>query len=371
MMKVSILVTLLFAGVQAVDDQCDGRKPNLLHIVLDQLRYDCIRFIQDRMPEYDAFKKIETPNMDRLFERSAVFEDAYCYTAVCTPARAVLKTGTVLQRVGAYANYLMKQRSYILIESISRKVANAVTFDHVLKQLGYQVETYGKWHLPHRWYRDKDHNRAFDYDHYDFENDEFGLRSTFLFAPKYRQFAPYLLERDNQTVSFDSTYSRAHKLTGYPYEPLTPVTGLTGRDKLSRNYTYTAVLGRMASKALERLVVSNSSFSIAVHFLAPHAPWIVNDHHLSMYLPFKDELHVPASLNDTLENSPYTKTPRWGWVFQTEERRQTLQAAYCTLLLARLKVKQAAYLSYSTLPLFSFCVRRIDHRGRRLDRCIT
>jgi len=320
---------LVATRVEVVAGQCSQRSydnPNVLHIILDQLRYDCIRFIQDRMPEYDNYKKIETPNMDRLFERSAVFENAYCVSPVCTPSRAVLKSGSVLQRAGAAANQLMHRKVYTLMKSFEERVESVVTYEHQLKKFGYQVEAYGKWHVPLIWNYDAQGNQAIDHDYYDFENDEFGLMPSQLFIDKYKAFAPYLIERDGQEVDFDLQYDEENKYTGYPYEP---IYHQYGRDILKRNYTYTALQGRMASKALDRLIQSDQPFIITVNFLAPHKPWIVNDHHLSMYYPHRRSLHSPKSENEDLSNSAYGHRSNKSHKQLTRSKRLKAQAIYC------------------------------------------
>lgn len=331
-----LLVHSVFA-FEGIEDNCASRSsddPNLLHIVLDQLRYDCIRFIQDRMPEYDGFKKIQTPNMDRLFSRSAVFEHAYCLTPVCTPARAALKTGMVLQRSGQNTNEVMHRHVYSLEPSLRGKVEKAKTFEHILKEIGYQVETYGKWHTPLVWNDDRYGNPVIDNDYYDFENESFGRMPSQLFATKYQKFAPYLIERDGQDVAFNETWPRRNRMTGYPYQKLGMTKG--GRDKLHANYTYTGVLGQMASKALERLLASGDPFAMGVHFLAPHKPWVANDYHLEKYYNQKMQLHVPASLHDPMSNSAYfDHNPRKRWE-GSDRKRQIHQSVYCKFFLGLL-----------------------------------
>ncbi len=62
-----------------------GRRPNLLLIMADQFRPDCLGADGNRM--------IRTPNLDRLAARGIRFRRAYSATPTCTPARAALLTG--------------------------------------------------------------------------------------------------------------------------------------------------------------------------------------------------------------------------------------------------------------------------------------
>jgi len=154
------------------------------------------------MSEYDGALKIKTPNMDRLFRRSAVFENAYCVSPVCTPARATIKTGLVVQRSGQHTNAVMHEKNYNKVKTLQNKISKAITFEKILKDNGYNVENYGKWHLPLAWY-DHDNKTVIDLDYYDFERDEYGRMPSQLFLDKYRAFAPYLMETGNQSVTTD------------------------------------------------------------------------------------------------------------------------------------------------------------------------
>jgi arylsulfatase len=60
-------------------------RPNLLLIMADQFRPDCLGA--------DGNGVIQTPNLDRLASRGIRFRHAYSATPTCTPARAALLTG--------------------------------------------------------------------------------------------------------------------------------------------------------------------------------------------------------------------------------------------------------------------------------------
>ena len=59
--------------------------PNIILIMLDQMRYDCAGF----MGHHEA----RTPAMDRLAREGVVFDNAYCAAPQCSPARASWVTG--------------------------------------------------------------------------------------------------------------------------------------------------------------------------------------------------------------------------------------------------------------------------------------
>lgn len=69
----------------------DAAKPNIVVILADDLRADCIGAVNPR---------IHTPNIDRIARRGVRFDNAYIMggncAAVCTPSRVMLMTGRTL-----------------------------------------------------------------------------------------------------------------------------------------------------------------------------------------------------------------------------------------------------------------------------------
>ena len=66
-------------------ENSDRRKPNILFLMTDQHRADCLGC--------DGNPVIKTPNFDRLAREGAYFPHAYSSTPTCTPARTALLTG--------------------------------------------------------------------------------------------------------------------------------------------------------------------------------------------------------------------------------------------------------------------------------------
>lgn len=61
------------------------QKPNILFLMSDQHRFDCVGAYGNRA--------IQTPNLDRIANEGVRFQHAYSTTPTCTPARAALLTG--------------------------------------------------------------------------------------------------------------------------------------------------------------------------------------------------------------------------------------------------------------------------------------
>ncbi len=112
-----------------------GRQPNILVIVVDQLRY----------PVW--FSPAATglgfaPNLQRLREGAVSFARHYTASNDCTPARATLLTGLYTHQTGC------------MITGGSTLDPGFPTWGSMLRNHGYQTHWFGKWHLTHhdnRW----------------------------------------------------------------------------------------------------------------------------------------------------------------------------------------------------------------------------
>ena len=72
------------------------KKPNILFIMADQWRFDCIAALGN--------KKISTPCVDRLAATSVSFANAYSNCPVCVAARYTIRTGRDTNLTGTYSN---------------------------------------------------------------------------------------------------------------------------------------------------------------------------------------------------------------------------------------------------------------------------
>ena len=60
-------------------------RPNIILIMCDQMRWDAAGFAGSSI--------VQTPHLDRLAQSGVCFENAYCASPVCSPARASWLTG--------------------------------------------------------------------------------------------------------------------------------------------------------------------------------------------------------------------------------------------------------------------------------------
>ena len=105
-----------------------SQKPNLLVILIDDLRFD----------EFGAggHPYLETPHIDRIAHEGALFERAFHTTPICSPNRASILTGQYASRHGIIDN--------VARDAASHRLPNY----HVeLQRLGYETAHIGKWHM--------------------------------------------------------------------------------------------------------------------------------------------------------------------------------------------------------------------------------
>ena len=110
-------------------------RPNVVLIMFDQFRYDAAGFAGSDI--------VHTPNLDRFADAGAVFEQAYCGSPVCSPARAVWLTGTYPHATTQLGNYGPKNRG----RWGHHLPADTVTIGDLFKAAGYRCGMVGPWHL--------------------------------------------------------------------------------------------------------------------------------------------------------------------------------------------------------------------------------
>jgi N-acetylglucosamine-6-sulfatase len=103
-------------------------KPNLLVILIDDLRFD----------EFGAggHPYMKTPHIDRLAHEGVLFERAFHTTPICSPNRASILTGQYASRHG-------------IIDNVARDMAShrLPNYHLELQRLGYETAHIGKWHM--------------------------------------------------------------------------------------------------------------------------------------------------------------------------------------------------------------------------------
>lgn len=104
-----------------------GVRPNIIVIISDQFRWDCIG-------AYGLNPLNLTPNLDRIAAEGTSFLNAITNQPVCAPSRACLFTGTYATRNGVWSNGIPLN-------------PESVTLAKLFRTAGYTANYIGKWHL--------------------------------------------------------------------------------------------------------------------------------------------------------------------------------------------------------------------------------
>ena len=107
--------------------------PNVLFIVLDQLRYDSIGY----SAKFTGRKAPLTPNIDSLASEGMFMKNAYTPLPVCAPSRQAMLTGVQPDSIGALFNY-----NFIKTAGADPTVPTWVS---ELKDSGYKCAFSGHW----------------------------------------------------------------------------------------------------------------------------------------------------------------------------------------------------------------------------------
>jgi arylsulfatase A-like enzyme len=112
-------------------------RPNIVYLLADDLGIGDLGC-------YNADSKIPTPSMDALAKEGMIFTDAHSGSAVCSPTRYGILTGTYAFRTRLKSGVLWGS-SPLLIKEGEPTVAS------MLKKQGYNTACIGKWHLGLGW----------------------------------------------------------------------------------------------------------------------------------------------------------------------------------------------------------------------------
>jgi len=107
-------------------------KKNLLFIMCDQQRYDCVGFA--------GIRPVKTPNIDKIAQKGVWFKNAYTAIPVCAPARQSIICGKRPESFGALWNFH-------ITHPVCEVPADGFIYPRHLKENGYNTAFCGKWDI--------------------------------------------------------------------------------------------------------------------------------------------------------------------------------------------------------------------------------
>ena len=200
---------------------------------------------------------IRTPNLDRLAAQGTRFENFFCASPVCSPARASILTGRIPSQHGVHdwirsgnldkkALGKYENHPYFASEDVPvQYLQGLITYPDLLARKGYACALSGKWHLG------------------DSMNPQHGFSRWYTIGRGgclYNQADVV----ENGELHFENRYIT---------------------DQITQH----------ALDDLDALAVQEKPFYVSVHYTAPHDPW--------------DEDQHPAQYVDLYRNCAFTATP--------------------------------------------------------------
>jgi arylsulfatase A-like enzyme len=126
-LAIAIAAVLFTSGCRRGSaDHQTVQRPNILVILLDDLRWDTLG--------YAGHPRVRTPQIDRIANEGVNFKNAFCTTSLCSPSRASLLSGVYAHKHGVTNNF-------------TEFPAGRSSFPRVLQQAGYATAYVGKYHM--------------------------------------------------------------------------------------------------------------------------------------------------------------------------------------------------------------------------------
>ncbi len=252
-------------------------RPNILFVMTDQHRFDALAANGNSL--------IRTPNIDRLAEQSANFQQAFVQAPVCVPSRASFFTGRYPHSHRNRVNYTPLPEGEVLMQEY-------------LKREGYQTASVGKLH-----YYPTTANKA----------RETGFDRVLLHdgVPFINRFSDYSRWRKENDPQADMSYRTVVRNPPPGTNPFRMVIG--------DEYTETTWVGLKTREFLRDLAADERPFFLFSSFFQPHSPFLAPVPFDAMYsdaeipLPRKVTLEYIQSLPRPLSTLMLRSGPRNDW----------------------------------------------------------
>jgi arylsulfatase len=255
------------AGASAPPDerpQARPGSPNILLIMTDQQRYDCVGVNGNPI--------IKTPHLDRLAAESANFSHCFVQSPVCTPSRACFFTGRYAHAHKNRVNYTKLPETETL-------------FPKRLQEAGYRTGIVGKTHLYYEYPPTPDEARRTGFDDVELHDG----------AGSVDAWSDYAKWRDANDPRTDVYYREV--VSGVPAlkAKLGPKDN-PYRTVIDAQYTDTAWTGMRTRQQLENYAQTEEPFFLFSSYWKPHSPFEVPAPYDSLY----SDVEIPLPRREKL-----------------------------------------------------------------------
>jgi len=122
-----------------------GPKPNILFILVDELRYPTV--FPSGIQSVDEFLAKHMKNLHRLWRCGVKFGNYHTAANACTPSRGVMISGLYSQQNWLITTILSSPFPPPALVKLQPVLNPAYpTFGKLLRSVGYQTPYFGKWH---------------------------------------------------------------------------------------------------------------------------------------------------------------------------------------------------------------------------------
>ena len=253
----------------------NSEKPNLIFILTDDQGAWAMGCAGN--------EEICTPNLDRLAKEGTRFENFFCTSPVCSPARASILTGRIPSQHGVHDFLHGGKRPWVknVRNDEVRFLEGQPSYVATLMQAGYDTCLSGKWHLG------------------------YGLEPQ---------------------AGFQTWNIMPYGASSYNNVPMVENGKIVRKEGVYATDIYTD----NALKFLDNQIDSDNPFCLHVHYTAPHSPWGRRDHPPELWEDYYD--NCPFDSVPTNEE-PLPKGYWTGWWIEQrrKERRKVLSGYFAAI----------------------------------------
>ncbi len=254
-----LLILFIVFALNSCKKQATTTKPNIVILLADDLG-------EGDLECYNPQSKIPTPAMDALARDGMIFTDYHTNSAVCTPTRYGILTGTYAFRTRLKSGVLWGSSPSLIDKT-------TLTIPAMLQHYGYTTACIGKWHLGLDW-QPKD-PRVQLTDNWKEDNAKIDYSKPILFGPNEAGF-DYFFGIAGSLDMPPYVYIENQYAQGIPTEITTEGgrSGLTAPGFKAKN-----VMPDFTKKAVDFILKQKQDkpFFLYFPFSAPHTPIVPNE----------------------------------------------------------------------------------------------